>query len=164
MLKLSKAGGGTMLVKDIMTKEVYTVKIDDTVEECAKLLTDKNLSGAPVVDDDGKLRGIVTEGDLIRRGTNLKGPKAIEILGGLIYLDTPKKFFEELKKDLGIFVQDVMTDEVITINENATVEEAATLMVEKKIKRLPVLNDNKELVGIISRKDIMNYLFPRGSE
>lgn len=164
MLKLSKAGGGTMLVKDIMTKEVYTVKIDDTVEECAKLLTDKNLSGAPVVDDDGKLRGIVTEGDLIRRGTNIKGPKAIEILGGLIYLDTPKKFFEELKKDLGIFVQDVMTDEVITINENATVEEAATLMVEKKIKRLPVLNDNKELVGIISRKDIMNYLFPRGSE
>jgi CBS domain-containing protein len=57
-----------------------------------------------------------------------------------------------------------MTDEVITINENATVEEAATLMVEKKIKRIPVLNDNHELVGIISRKDIMNYLFPKGSE
>ncbi|MBC7087434.1 MAG: CBS domain-containing protein [Tissierellales bacterium] len=153
-----------MLIKDIMTKEVYTIKLNDTVEDCARLFTEKNLSGAPVVDDDGNLKGIVTEGDLIRRGTNIKGPKAIEILGGLIYLDTPKRFFEELKKDLGIFVQDVMTDEVITINENATVEEAATLMVEKKVKRLPVLDDQNRLVGIISRKDIMNYLFPKGSE
>jgi CBS domain-containing protein len=153
-----------MLVKDLMTTNVFTVKLDDTVEECAKLLTDKNLSGVPVVDDEGNLKGIVTEGDLIRRATNINGPKAIEILGGLIYLDTPKKFFEELKKDLGIFVRDVMTEEVITINENATVEEAATLMVEKKIKRVPVLNDNQELVGIVSRKDIMNYLFPKGSE
>ncbi len=83
-----------MLVKDIMAKDVITVKSTDTVDTCASLLFNHNISGLPVMDDEGKLVGIVTEGDLIRRESRIQGPAVLEILGGLIYLDTPKKFME----------------------------------------------------------------------
>lgn len=148
-----------MYVKDIMTKEVITVAEDYTVEKCAGLLKDYNLSGIPVVDTGGKVKGIVTEGDLIRRAAELKGPSYLEILGGIIYFDTPTDLINEFKKSMGKIVGDIMTKEVITVNEDKTIEDAATILVRNKLKRLPVLNKEGNLVGIISRKDIMNHLY-----
>lgn len=148
-----------MYVKDIMTKEVITVVEDDTVEKCANLLITHGLSGLPVLDDKGKIMGMVTEGDLIRRASRVKGPAVLEVLGGLIYLESPKKFIDELKKSMGNVARDLMTEDVITVNPDKEIEDAATLLVQKKIKRLPVVDKEGNLIGIISRKDIMSHLF-----
>lgn len=148
-----------MYIKDIMTSEIVTVREDDTVEKCANLLITHNLSGLPVLDESGKVKGIVTEGDLIRRASRVKGPAALEVLGGIFYLESPKKFMDDLKKTMGNSAKDIMTKDVITVDPDKPIEEAATLLVQNKIKRLPVIDKEGNLIGIVSRKDIMNYLF-----
>src|SRR5690625_727908 len=148
-----------MYIKDIMTTDVITVSEDDTVEKCAKLLSIHDLSGLPVLDDKGQVIGIITEGDLIRRASRIKAPAFLELLGGIIYLDNPNNFLDEVKKSMGHFARDVMSKDVITVSPNSGIEDAATLLVRKKVKRLPVLNNEGKLIGIVSRKDIMNYLF-----
>lgn len=149
-----------MYIKDIMTKNVITVTLEDTVENCANLLIKHGLSGLPVLDENGKIKGMVTEGDLIRRASRIKGPAVLEVLGGLIYLDSPKKFMDELKSSMGQLAMDIMSKNVITIDPEQEIEEAATLLVEKNVKRLPVIDKKGDLVGIVSRRDIMGYLFP----
>lgn len=148
-----------MRVENIMTKEVMTVSENDTVETCANLLSTHDLSGLPVIDEEGLLKGIITEGDLIKHNTSVQVPAFLEILGGIIYLDDPNKYLENVKKSMGHFTKTVMTKEVITVKKDEEIENAAAIMSRKKIKRLPVVNDVGQLVGIISRKDIMDYLF-----
>lgn len=148
-----------MYIKDIMTKDVITVNEDDTVEKCADLLIDHNLSGIPVVDNSGKVKGMITEGDLIRRASKIEGIPILEVLGGLFYLESPHKFMDKLKKSMGSIASMIMTENVITIGPDDEIEDAATLLVEKRVKRLPVVGKEGHLMGIISRKDIINYLF-----
>lgn len=148
-----------MHIKDIMTKEVITVSEDDTVAKCANLLATHDLSGLPVVDDEGYVKGIITEGDLIKHNSKVQVPASLEILGGIFYLDHPNKFYDDVKKSMGYFVKTVMTEDVTTVNPNEKVENAAALLVRKKVKRLPVLDEAGKLVGIVSRKDIMHHLF-----
>jgi|SRR5690625_458466 len=148
-----------MKIKDIMTTKVITVSENDTVERCANLLSKNDLSGLPVVDEEGYLKGIITEGDLIKHNSNVQVPAFLEILGGIIYLDNPNKYFEDVKKSMGYFVKTVMTEELVTVSPEQIVEDAATLLVSKKVKRLPVVDKAGKLVGIVARKDIMNHLF-----
>lgn len=148
-----------MLIKDIMTKDVITINHDDSVKKCANLLMTHELSGLPVLDKKGKVIGMVTEGDLIRRASRIQGPAALEILGGIFYLDSPKTLMEELKKSMGHLVENIMTKDVVTVGPDKDIESAATLLVQKRIKRLPVIDKEENLIGIVSRKDIMNYLF-----
>lgn len=148
-----------MYIKDIMTKEVITVNEDDTVEKCANLLITHDLSGLPVLDSNGKVKGMVTEGDLIRRASRIEGPPVLEVLGGLFYLESPKKFIDKLKKSMGSIASEIMTEDVVTVDPDKQIEDAATLLVKHKIKRLPVIDNEGNLLGIISRKDIMNHLF-----
>lgn len=148
-----------MNVKEIMTTDVITVTTEDTVEKCAKLLLEQNFSGLPVLDLEGKLVGIVTEGDLIRRASRIKAPAALALLGGYIYLDNPQKFMEDIKRAMAQKAGDLMSEKLVTVSSEDTIEDAATLMINKKIKRLPVVDDEGKLIGIISRRDIMNYLY-----
>lgn len=148
-----------MKVKDIMTRDVVTVTTEDTVEKCAGLLLENNFSGLPVLDLKGKLVDIVTEGDLIRRASRIKAPAALALLGGYIYLENPQKFMEEIKRAMAQKAGDLMSKKIVTASPEDTIEDAATLMINKKIKRLPIVDDDEKLVGIISRWDIMNYLY-----
>lgn len=148
-----------MQIKDIMTKEVITVSKDDTVEKCANLLSRYELSGLPVVDNEGYIEGIITEADLIKHNTKVEVPAFLEILGGIIYLDNPNKYLENVKKSMGHFVQTVMTEEVATVLEDEEVEAAANILVSKKVNRLPVVDVTGKLAGIVSRKDVMEHLF-----
>lgn len=148
-----------MHVKDIMTKEVITVTEDDTVEKCANLLNTHDLSGLPVVDSEGYVKGIITEGDLIKHNTKVEVPAFLEILGGIFYLDNPNKYYENVKKSMGHFVKTVMTDDVITVNSDEEIDASAKLLVRKKVKKAPVVDEDGKLIGIISRKDIINHLF-----
>lgn len=153
-----------MYVKDIMTKEIITVNEADTVEKCANLLITHDLSGLPVVDEKGYVKGIITEGDLIRHKSEVQVPAFLEFLGGIIYLEDPNKYLEDVRKSMGLFVSTVMTRDITTISPDVTVEDAAALLVSKNLKRLPVLDEEGKLIGIVSRKDIMNYLFSNEKE
>lgn len=145
-----------MLVKDIMTREVITVSPDTSVKEIAELMLEKGIGGVPVVEDE-KLVGIVTEEDLIMKNVKLHFPTYIQLLDAVIYLESLKKYEDELRKAIGATAKDVMTRDVITIAPDASLEEAATLMVEKGISRLPVVEGEK-LVGIITKRDILKSL------
>lgn len=119
----------------------------------------KLVSGLPVVDNEGYVVGIITEGDLLKHNTEVEVPAFLEILGGIIYLSDPNKYFDDVRKSMGRFVKTVMTEDVETIHENEQVETAAKILATKSIKRLPVINDEAKLVGIVSRRDVMDHLF-----
>lgn len=146
-----------MIAKDIMSKNVITIKKDATIEEIARLLTEKNISGVPVVDDDDKLIGIVSEKDLIYKDVDPKFPSYIEVLGGVFFVDGIKQYEEKLKKLLANRAEDIMTAKVIAVNEDTDIKEIAELMIEKSVNRVPVLKDGN-LVGIVSRGDIVRSL------
>jgi CBS domain-containing protein len=148
-------------VKEIMSTDVITVSTEEAVEQCARLLQEHNISGLPVLDAAGKVAGMVTEGDLIRRASRVKAPGYLEILGGLIYLGSPKKFVDELQRAMSLEAGQLMTKDVISVMADDSVEQAATLMVEKKISRLPVIDKDGKLVGIVSRRDIMASLYDK---
>ena len=148
-----------MYIKDIMTRDVVTVVEEDTVEKCANLLIKHDLSGLPVLDSKGKVIGMVTEGDVMRRASRIEGPAALEALRGIFYLESPKHFMDELQRSMGSRAGDIMTENVITVGPDKKIEDAATLLVQEKIKRLPVVDEKGNLIGIVSRKDIMNHLF-----
>lgn len=146
-----------MKVKEIMSSTVFTVKKDTTIEEIAHLLTEKNISGVPVVDDDNKVLGIVTQKDLLYKDIEPRFPAVVEILGGLIFLKGVKHYQEELKKLVASKAEDIMTKKVITVSEDDEVEKVASIMVEEDINRVPVIKDGR-LTGIIGRADVVRYI------
>lgn len=145
-----------MKVKDVMTKEVITVTPETSVKEIAQILLEKKIGGLPVLEE-GKLVGIVTEEDLIMKNVKLHFPTYIQLLDAVIYLESLKKYEEELRKAVGALAKDVMTRNPYTISPEADLEEAATIMVEKGISRLPVV-ENDKLVGIITRRDVLRAI------
>jgi len=149
---------GKQTVRDIMIKKVITIDEDASVEELSLLLVENKISGVPVVDRRGKLVGIATEGDLIVKDSDLHFPRYFKLLDSIIYLESLNKFKKNLKKYLGTKVADIMTSDVITVNEDTTVSEAADLMIKYNINRLPVMNDRDELVGIVARADIVKSM------
>lgn len=143
--------------KDIMTKEVITVKPDVGIEELAKILVEHKISGVPVVNDEGELVGIVTENDLISRNKRLHIPTFIRLFDAFIMLERPSKMEEEIKKMMATKVEDICTKNVITVTEETLLEDIATIMAEKKVHLIPVL-DGKKVVGIIGKVDIIKAM------
>lgn len=146
------------LVRDIMVKEVITIKKDASVEELSELLLKNKISGVPVVDDNGKLAGIATEGDLIIKDSDLHFPRYFKLLDSIIYLESLNKFKKNLKKFLGTKVEDVMTARVRTVGEETPVSDAANMMIKYNINRVPVLDSKDELIGIVTRADIVRSM------
>lgn len=144
--------------RDIMTPEPVTVSPDMTVTDAAHLMVDRRIGALPVVDADGALVGLVTEGDLIMQDVKVHFPTYLHLLGGFIfYPGSTDRFETELKKAVGATVADVMTAEPLTVTADATAEDVATLLVERDVSRLPVLDGGK-LVGIVSKSDIVRML------
>ena len=146
-----------MLARDIMNSNVVTVRDDASVEEVAQLLTENNISGAPVIDKDGKMLGIVTDGDLLHKETNPRSPGFINILGALIYIGGLERYQEDFKKLAATKASELMTNHVITVTGDTKIEKVAALMVDHGIKRVPVLEDDK-IIGIIGRADIVKTM------
>lgn len=142
----------------IMTTNVITVRPGDDVEKAARLLLEHQISGLPVVDENNRVVGIISEGDLVLREKEVKAPAFSEVLGGVIFLESQKRFFEELKKTIALSVDELMSWEVITVNEESTLEEIATLMSKQGINRVPVVDEEKKLRGIVTRQDIIKHL------
>lgn len=145
-----------MKVKEIMTKDVITVSPDTPVKDIAEIMLKNGIGGIPVVEGD-RVVGIVTEEDLIMKNVKLHFPTYIQLLDAVIYLESLKRYEEDLRRAIGATARDVMSREVITVSPEDSVEDAATLMVEKGISRLPVV-ENERLVGIITKRDILKSL------
>ena len=143
--------------KDVMTRKVLTVKEDMTVEEVAKFLVEHRISGTPVMDENNRLKGIVTESDLIIRNKKVHIPTVVQLLEGVIYLESPKRFEEEMGRILGQKVSEVMTKEVVTITPNTYIEDIATLMSTERKYLLPVMEKDK-IVGIIGKADMVRAI------
>ncbi|MCK4532694.1 CBS domain-containing protein [bacterium] len=146
-----------MQAKDIMTKKVLTVPPEMSIPEVASFLLKHRISGAPVINKEGKLIGIVTEDDLIFQDKKIHFPTVINILGGLIYLENFKHFDDELKKVMAQSVLEIMTKEVVTVREDTSISEIATLMTEKQIHLFPVMNQDI-IVGIVGKADIVKAI------
>ena len=143
--------------RDIMTKKVITLTPTMTVTETAHTLSQKRISGAPVLSDEGKLIGIVSESDLIIQDVKLHFPTYIQLLDSYIYLGSLAKFEETLKKAVAVKVKDIMTAEVITISPEASLEDVATIIRKEHVSILPVTEDDK-VIGIITKRDIVRSL------
>jgi len=143
--------------KDIMTSEVITVKMETTVNELAEILWKNRISGAPVLDDDGKVVSVVTENDLIDQSKKIHIPTMISLLDSVIFLESSKKTEKEIKKMAGNTVRDICSKELVMVDEDTGLDEIATIMANKKVHTLPVILDDN-LVGVIGKSDIIRTM------
>jgi CBS domain-containing protein len=148
-------------VGEIMETDWPTLGPESTVEDAIKLFAEARISGAPVVED-GRLIGIITEGDLIFQDAEIKSPGFLDILGGLVPLGNTEEYRTEALKSAGVTVGEIMTDDPVTVAPEATLAETATIMAEQRKKILPVV-EGERLVGVITRMDILtlHVLNPR---
>ena len=143
-----------MNASDVMTRTVLSVRPDATIAEAIRLMLDNRISGLPVIDEAGRLVGILTEGDLLRRsetGTERHRPRWLEILMG------PGRLAEEYVRTHARRIAEVMTREPVTVTPDTPLKEIVELMERHRIKRVPVL-DGDEPVGILSRADLLRGL------
>ncbi len=143
-----------MLAKDVMTRRVVTVNPDTEVQDIAKRLLEAGVSAVPVVDTDGSVKGIVSESDLIRRA-DIGTEKHLSRWSALML--QPGEQATQYLKSHGRHAKDVMTPDVVTVEEDAPLGDVAELLERKRIKRVPVLKDGR-LVGILSRANLLQSL------
>jgi CBS domain-containing protein len=147
-----------LTVRDIMITDVATATPDMSIRELAELLANRKISGVPVIDGDRHVLGMVSEADVILQDAELHFPKAIPfLLDSVIYVESFHKFRERYRKAFALKVSEIMTKRVVSISPTASVHEAATLMADKKVNRLPVVEAEK-LVGILTRGDIVRAI------
>ena len=139
---------------DVMARNVVTATPQTTVQDAAKLMINHRISGLPIVDGDGQLVGIVTEGDLLRRAeTGTERQRS----GWSEWFSPNSRLAAEYIKSHARRVAEIMSHDVVSVTELASLGEIADLMETKRIKRVPVLHDGK-LVGIVSRADLLRVL------
>ena len=150
---------GPTLVRDVMSTPVVTLRPDDTVEHAADVLAEKNVGSLPVVDDEGKLVGILRDDDLIASEARVHVPTFINFLGlGMAFPGEMKHLERELKKIAGATVRDVMQAEPPTVIPDATLEDVATIMHDLGVNSVPVVGPDNKVVGIVARADIVRFI------
>ena len=145
--------------KEIMTVDVRTVKKDDTVSDVAKMLIQDKIGGLPVVDEDNKVIGIISETDIHKKEKYIEPPRVINFLQGLIFLDDMKNLEKDLKRIAAYKVEDLMTEDIVTVHEDDKFDDVANVMIKKSMNRVPVVDDDGKIKGIICRYDIIKSLY-----
>lgn len=150
-----------------MTTDVVTFRADDRVPDAAERMVTAGVDAGPVIDDERRVIGMLSATDFIVRESRLHLPTVISILGATLELPSAKRRFDEdVEKALGGTVGQVMAEGAETCGPDDTVETAATRMHELEVSRLPVIDDDGHLVGIIARGDILRAIVQasRGSD
>lgn len=140
--------------KDIMTTDVLTVTPETTVEELGRLFIQKRISGAPVVDAENRLYGIVTENDLIKSNERFHIPTMIRLFDAFIPLGGDSSIEREIKRMSASTVSDICEKKVVTVGPETPLTDIATIMSEQGVHLLPVVSSGK-LVGIIGKMDVI---------
>jgi CBS domain-containing protein len=142
-----------MKVSEVMTRDVLALSPDQTLEEAAKLLVERGVSGAPVVKD-GVVVGMLSERDLLDTQTDPRPPRYLELLGGIIYFDDVGEFKRQLARTVATKVEQVMTKDVAVVKADSPLEDAAKIILDRRVNRVPVVEDG-QLVGIVTRSDVL---------
>jgi CBS domain-containing protein len=148
----------TKTVADVMTPNPIAVKPQTPLPEAIQIIAEEEISGLPVIDDAGKLVGVISETDLMWQETGVDTPPYIMILDSVIYLQNPARYEKEIHKALGQTVGEVMTDRPVSIAPDSSIRTAAHLMHDKKIRRLPVVDQSGQLIGILTQGDIIRMM------
>lgn len=143
--------------KDIMATELVTVTPSTPVTEAARILLEKRVNGLPVVDEAGRLVGIICQSDLVAQQKRFPIPSVFNLLDGLIPIASPKTIEKEMQKIAATRVSEAMSANPATVSPQTSLEEIATLMVSKSFHTLPVVEGGK-LVGIIGKEDVLRTL------
>lgn len=147
-----------MVVREIMERDFLTVSPELNVSDIAKTFLEKRKDFALVVDESGKLIGIVTETDLIFQEKNIHIPTFFTFMDSFIILENLAKLDEEIKKISASKVNEIMTSEdIITVKPDTPINDAATIMVEKKVHHLPVVEDSVP-VGVVTKESLLKAL------
>jgi CBS-domain-containing membrane protein len=148
------------LVRDIMEADPPAVASDAGIDEVVRILREHELPGVPVVDGEGRCVGIVTEADLVLPDEegDLHLPHYVDLFGGFVFLEPLKRFEDRLRKAFASKASDMMTSDPDTVGPDATVPEAARRIHEAGHNRLPVVEGDGRLVGVVTRVDVLGAL------
>ncbi len=146
--------GLEMLVRDVMTKNVLSITKYESIMQVANILTEKNISGLPVVDKENKVIGIVTQADILSMVGVSREHTFKDLLKYMLGEPLPAR-------RLGDHVGDIMTSPALTIKPDANIAEAVRIMDEKRIRRLTVVDDKNTLIGILTRADILKAVIKK---
>ena len=145
--------------KDIMTTDVIVANKNDIIANVANLLIREKIGGLPVVDEENKVVGIISETDIMKKESHVESPKMSNFLQGIIFLDDMKRFEEELRAIAAYKVEDLMSKDIVTVKEDDTFDYVANIMINKSINRVPVVDKDNRLKGIICRYDIIKAMY-----
>jgi CBS domain-containing protein len=160
----------TLKAKDFMTKYVFTVSPDTTVQQLVRLFVSHAVSAIPVVGEDNELLGIVSEGDLLYKKVTPKIPAHVDVLGGSVYYCGFGHYEKSFRKLLAITAGEIMTKDVRCVTPETEMDNITSLMVDQHLKTVPVVQKAKlgaesadqeppaRLVGIITRHDILGAI------
>lgn len=143
--------------KDIMTADPLTVSPETDIFEAAKVLIEKKINGMPVVDAAGKLVGILTQSDLIHQQARIKLPSVFTLLGGFIPLPASKDLEDEMEKMAALTVGEAMTEKVVSVTPETSIQDVADMMLDEQMHTLPVVEGGK-LVGIVGKEDLLRSI------
>lgn len=147
-----------MLIAEAMNKYPATVTKETSINEAAKLLVKYKVAALSVVDEDNKLVGIITEGDLLYKKVRPHAPYYVNVLGTSIYYSGIGEYNAQFKKLLAAHVEELMTTEVITCSPKEEVESVVATMLEKYLKSVPVVDEMGTVIGVFSRHDVMELI------
>lgn len=146
-----------LTAKDIMTTETITMTLDTDIVAAAKILLGKKINGAPVVDDNGKVVGIICQSDLVAQQKKLVLPSMFTVLDTFIPLGDHADLERQIQKIAAMNVEQAMTPDPTTVGPDTPLDEIATTMVEKKLYTMPVV-ENGKLVGVVGKEDVLKTL------
>ena len=146
-------------VRDIMTTQVITLTPDTSIVDAARTLLEKKINGAPVVDDGGRLVGILCQSDLIAQQKKIPIPTLFTFMDSVIQLSSARQIEKQIRKIAALTVAEAMTPEPVTVHPDVTLEAVAALMVDSNLHTLPVV-EGARLVGIIGKEDVLRTLLP----
>ena len=145
-------------VHDIMTTDVISVTPQTAITEAARILLDNHINGLPVLDDQGKLVGILCQSDLIAQQKRLPVPTLFTLLDGYIPLTSAKQLEKEVQKIAAYTVKQAMSSEPVTVKPDTNLEAVAALMVDNGFHTIPVVDQAGNLVGVVGKEDVLRTL------
>lgn len=147
-----------LTAQDIMSTSIISVNETMSVREMAQILIEKKISGVPVLDANDNLVGIATENDLVDRTKKVHIPTVMALFDSFVFLENPEKLEKDLKKMSAATVGDICSRTVVTVCTDTPLDELATIMAEKKVHTLPVLDREGNMAGIIGKSDIIRTI------
>lgn len=145
------------IVAEIMRTDVPVVSPEDSIATVARLIAVSGLPGVPVVEN-GEIIGIIGESDIIAREADVTFPTLVPFLDAIFRLDAGRDFKEDLRHVLAVTARELMTSPVVNIKQSATLQQLATVILDERVNPVPVLDDDLQLVGIVSRADLVRVI------